>query len=140
MFGVLVLIVLSLAASYWRVGTRRPMGDLSRIQLVDGALVWTSQPLGTSRILFNGSQRFGGTLWWTNWSFTGASMTMAAVTTKVYVLPLWIPLTGAVAIALLLPRRRYAGGMCRTCGYDLRGADHKVCPECGSAAYVAGLG
>jgi len=28
--------------------------------------------------------------------------------------------------------RRRRPGLCIKCGYDLRGADHKVCPECGS--------
>jgi len=134
MFGVVILIAVCWAASYWRVGTRRPMGDLSRIQLVDGALVWMSRPLGGSRILYNGSQRLGGTLWWTNWSFTGATMTIGAVTTKAFVLPLWIPLSIAAAIAVMLPRRKFAEGMCHVCGYDLRGAAHNVCPECGGAA------
>lgn len=132
LFAVAAMIVLCWAASYWRPGTRRPMGDLARVQLVDGALVWTNRPLGSSRILYNGSQRLLRTLWWTDWSFTGATMTAGSVTTKAYVLPLWILLAGTVAIALILPRRRFAPGTCRACGYDLRGAAHKVCPECGA--------
>ena len=28
-------------------------------------------------------------------------------------------------------RRRRAAGQCESCGYDLRGADHHRCPECG---------
>lgn len=131
LFSVAVLMVLCWAVSYWRPGTRRPMGDLSRVQLVDGALVWTSRPLGNSRILYNGSQRFGRTLWWTGWSFTGATLTAGTVTTKVRVVPLWLPLAGAVGAALLLPRRGHIDGTCRACGYDLRGARHAVCPECG---------
>lgn len=58
-------------------------------------------------------------------------MTMGTVTTKVRVVPLWLPLAGAVGAALLLPRRGHIDGTCRTCGYDLRGARHAVCPECG---------
>lgn len=47
--------------------------------------------------------------------------------------PLWIP-----AVALLLPvaviRPRFEDefrGLCRTCGYDLRGNASGICPECG---------
>ena len=34
--------------------------------------------------------------------------------------------------------RREAAGLCGECGYDLRGANHAVCPECGAA--VGGTG
>ncbi|MCL4197374.1 MAG: hypothetical protein KJZ69_07750 [Phycisphaerales bacterium] len=61
---------------------------------------------------------------------------------------LWIslnPVVGVVSIpvwflALLLAvptiwlwyrDRRRAPGLCTKCGYDLRGMDHAVCPECG---------
>lgn len=131
MFGVAVVIALCWVASYWRPGTRQPMGDLNRVQLIDGALVWTSRPLGNSRILYNGSQRVLRTLWWTDWSFTGARLTAGATTTAARVLPLWLPLLGSVGVALLLPRRGFAKGCCAACGYDLRGAAHQACPECG---------
>ncbi len=44
--------------------------------------------------------------------------------------PLTIGCICGVAIAMprVNPRRE---DVCAACGYDLRGADHKVCPECG---------
>jgi hypothetical protein len=36
-----------------------------------------------------------------------------------------------------LRRRRFAPGHCRGCGYDLRGNESGVCPECGQAAAPA---
>ena len=53
-------------------------------------------------------------------------------TTHVFV-PLWIPLlfVGAATILAFRHDRLFAPGHCQTCGYDLRGAEHEVCPECG---------
>lgn len=54
---------------------------------------------------------------------------------------IWIPIwslsmiSGAAALLVWKrDRRRHAPGLCVNCGYDLRGADRPVCPECGAAA------
>lgn len=38
---------------------------------------------------------------------------------------------GSFGAQALLPDARSEEKRCPSCGYDLRGADHKVCPECG---------
>jgi hypothetical protein len=44
-------------------------------------------------------------------------------------------LWGLVAIPFAYRRRRrIKQGHCGPCGYDLRGTDHKICPECGENA------
>ncbi len=50
--------------------------------------------------------------------------------------PVWVlsAPTGALAMCLWYRDRRRAPGLCAKCGYDLRGTDHVVCPECGAAA------
>jgi len=40
-------------------------------------------------------------------------------------------LTGLPTAWLWYRERRRAPGLCINCGYDLRGAEHNVCPECG---------
>jgi hypothetical protein len=62
--------------------------------------------------------------------------------------PTWfIAVLGAmVALPGLLSRRRARGqrsrrarGLCPACGYDLRGAEHERCPECGAGAELAAV-
>ncbi len=50
--------------------------------------------------------------------------------------PFWLPtlLFGAwpaVALVLHIKHRYFTVGICRKCGYDLRGSPSGVCPECG---------
>ncbi len=68
--------------------------------------------------------------WWVRYQ-TGTSF--GSKTTEV-VIPVWtgIALVGFPALLMWLHDRRRAPGLCRKCGYDLRGADHAACPECGS--------
>lgn len=60
---------------------------------------------------------------------TGLSHTSAHVC-----LPIWsfAVLSGLPAMCLFYIDRRRAPGLCAKCGYDLRGAEHAVCPECGN--------
>ncbi|HNO78689.1 MAG TPA: hypothetical protein PKN33_11570 [Phycisphaerae bacterium] len=47
----------------------------------------------------------------------------------------WIPLIAFAILAFILWRlRRFAGGHCQQCGYDLTGNESGVCPECGTAS------
>lgn len=54
-------------------------------------------------------------------------------TTHIF-LPFWIPLLIVAAATILAFKydRQFKPGHCQICGYDLRGAEHKKCPECGS--------
>lgn len=52
-------------------------------------------------------------------------------------LPLSWPITIFAASAVFFTiwaRRKRAAGLCRQCGYDVRGIVGSVCPECGAAA------
>ena len=52
-----------------------------------------------------------------------------AVNTLFYAALLWLPLYAPFALRRRFRRRR---GCCIKCGYDLRGATHDRCPECGA--------
>ena len=51
-----------------------------------------------------------------------------AANTIFYSAALWMLPLGPLAIRRLIRRKR---GHCINCGYDLRGVEHEVCPECG---------
>lgn len=52
------------------------------------------------------------------------------VNTIFYVSLLWLLINVPLALLHMI---RHKHGLCVKCAYDLRGADHKACPECGAA-------
>ena len=60
-----------------------------------------------------------------------------AVNTVFYAVILWLPIRGPFALRRLIRRKR---GLCVTCGYDLRHAEHDACPECGAGYSTDGKG
>ncbi len=48
--------------------------------------------------------------------------------TLFYAAILWLLITGPFALRRITRHKR---GLCVTCAYDLRGAEHEACPECG---------
>ena len=69
------------------------------------------------------------------WWFNGRRGSSGGATFNFISIPIWVLVVLVAAPTLWLWRcdRRKQPGLCITCGYDLRGADHKVCPECGAA-------
>ena len=51
-----------------------------------------------------------------------------AINTIFYGAILWLLILGPFALRRYI---RHKHGCCIKCGYDLRGADHEACPECG---------
>ncbi len=51
-----------------------------------------------------------------------------AINTIFYAAILWMLTLGPFIVRRVIRRKR---GRCIKCGYDLRGAEHTVCPECG---------
>ncbi|MCZ6817093.1 MAG: NfeD family protein [Planctomycetota bacterium] len=53
---------------------------------------------------------------------------------SVIIIPMWLPVFLAFVVTTALWRldRRFPKGRCQACGYDLSGADHDKCPECGT--------
>ncbi len=49
--------------------------------------------------------------------------------TVLYAIVLWLLTLGPFTLRRVIRRKR---GLCIKCGYDLRGAEHDVCPECGA--------
>ncbi|MEE8156294.1 MAG: hypothetical protein V3T53_15175 [Phycisphaerales bacterium] len=51
------------------------------------------------------------------------------VNSLIYAAAVWLLVCGPREVRRWLRKRR---GLCITCGYDLRGTEHAVCPECGA--------
>ncbi|MEE9129392.1 MAG: hypothetical protein V3T84_05190 [Phycisphaerales bacterium] len=51
-----------------------------------------------------------------------------AINTVFYAAILWLLTLGPFTARRHIRRKR---GLCLKCGYDLRGAEHEACPECG---------
>ena len=76
----------------------------------------------------------GPRTWWykigLDWPSTWVVPTMG----RGWLIPLWLPFCGiAIPTAILWRRdRRPRKGHCSHCGYNLTGAEHEKCPECGA--------
>ncbi len=53
------------------------------------------------------------------------------INTILYAAILWLVIPGPFALRRIIRRKR---GLCVSCGYDIRHADHDACPECGAVA------
>jgi len=70
-----------------------------------------------------------------SWWFDGFRATGPGGVAYTFIsIPIWVLVVLVATPTLWLWRcdRRRRPGLCIKCGYDLRGADHKVCPECGA--------
>ena len=57
-----------------------------------------------------------------------------AINTILYAAILWLLTLGPFTARRMIRAKR---GLCIKCGYDLRGAEHEACPECGVEATVS---
>ncbi len=53
-----------------------------------------------------------------------------AINTAFYAVLVWMLWLSPIVVRRVIRRKR---GHCIKCGYDLRGAEHEACPECGAA-------
>ncbi len=55
-----------------------------------------------------------------------------AINTLFYTVVIWLLWSTPFAVRQCIHWHRVRHGKCVKCGYDLRGAEHDVCPECGA--------
>ncbi len=90
---------------------------------------WRDADLETSAVSFDRPTRLGGSSFrllplrpiWTGF----------AINTLFYAALLWPLICGPSALRRHIRRKR---GLCVSCGYDLRHAEHDACPECGGVS------
>lgn len=68
------------------------------------------------------------------WWFEGRKVASGGTTFSTVLMPMWplVVLAATPTIWIWWHDRRSPPTGCRNCGYDLRGAAHEVCPECGA--------
>lgn len=134
---VLLLVVWVWSGQMWIGGDLLPHITLI---LTEGRLSvvweepWSLPPeYGTGFWTWGDQYPEGRLKWWVDTHMiadgTGRQLTGAEI-------PIWFfsLMTGLASTWLFWRDRRKQPGLCINCGYDLRGADHAVCPECGAAA------
>lgn len=133
-----VLTVLLLAVwigSIWSMCTVRPPQSRVSLEVYGGILgikIEERDIFRRDHWHWSGLHRRPATL---RWGFSTVYWPLSGMPSyQLIEIPLWFLalLTAAPAVWLSYRDRRCMPGHCRKCGYDLRGADHTVCPECGS--------
>jgi len=124
----------------------RPDESGYSVQLVHGCIVFGSSPKpftwppGTPLYPASRSQAFSSSfriwevLWLPRLGVPDAIVSLAAGYQQL-TCPLWIPFVfTALPTAYLFWRdRRHPPGHCQRCGYNLKGNESGVCPECGES-------
>ncbi len=102
----------------------------------------TSRCVGVGSFIPCERNRYGIPILWRPWSSNARVRSLPlrpiwrgfAVNTGFYAAMLWLVIPGPFTA------RRFVRGKrdrCINCGYDLRGAEHEVCPECGALTFKA---
>ncbi len=70
-----------------------------------------------------------------SWWFERRRYTWGGGTFTIVLIPIWalVVLVATPTVWIWYRDRRKQPSLCVKCGYDLRGADHAACPECGAA-------
>jgi hypothetical protein len=128
-----LLLVLWVGSAWWLAGFElSPMGGL-QVSAGKVGIGWR-ESLSITPV---------SSIWWTpgrhsrpfEWWLAGERRTFQrGVAVTAVEIPIWmlVVLFGIPTLWLWRRDRRGQPGLCIKCGYDLRGADHRVCPECGN--------
>lgn len=124
--ATVVLLVVWVGSAWWNAGFK---GRVLIVFVGRGVVRLSVYDSRTEGRYWLAPERHSQTFRW--WFHFSDSLRM-----KVVDLPIWgIALLAAAPGAYLWLRDRHRlPGHCAKCGYDLRGANHAVCPECGAAA------
>ncbi|MCC6909073.1 MAG: hypothetical protein IT430_14110 [Phycisphaerales bacterium] len=132
--ATVLLLVVWVGSAWWVVTiVSNPNGIIS-LRFGTFTVVWRDPAVPTTAWSIHGSPPQRPEM---QWSFVfDATTTYSGTRFRGIEIPLWtaVATAGAAAGWFWYRDRHRAPGLCIKCGYDLRGADHAVCPECGAAA------
>lgn len=132
--ATVVLVLVWAGSRWWACSTSIPYACTVNVSGGSLILQWSdSASLAPTAFSWSGPNRniLAFEWWFIHYSMaSGAGETISGIFVPIWTLAL---LVGLPTAWMWYRDRRRAPGLCTKCGYDLRGADHAVCPECGAA-------